>query len=90
MGVYAEKGRGAVYLSGNERRGLSPLELTRQAARNYPDFFGPELVKLNGLDVKTIKDQVDRVPTHWMSPTAIDFAIELMRYNVEQLSEVFR
>ena len=42
-----------------------------------------------GLDVKTIND-LDRVPTDWMSPTAREFAIELMRYNVEQLSEIFR
>jgi hypothetical protein len=90
VGVYAEKGRGAVYWSEDERRGPSPLELTRRAARDYPDFFGPGLVKLNRLDVKTIKNQVDRVPTDWMSPTARDFVIELMRYNVEQLSEMFR
>ena len=90
VGVYAEKGRGAVYWSEDERRGPSPLELTRRAARDYPDFFGPGLDKLDRLDVKTITDQVDRVPTDWMTPTARHFAIELMRYNVEQLSEMFR
>ena len=80
----------AVYWSEDEQRGPSPLELTRRAARDYPDFFGPEMVKLDRLDVKTIEDQVDRVPADWMSPTARDFAIELMRYNVEQLSEMLR
>ena len=90
VGVYAEKGRGAVYWSEDERRGPSPLELTRRAARDYTDLFRPGLVKLERLDVKTINDQVDRVPTDWMSPTAREFAIELMRYNVEQLSEIFR
>ena len=90
VGVYAEKGRGAVYWTEDERRGPSPLELTRRAVRDYPDFFGPELVKLDKLDAKTIKDQVDRVPTDWMSSTAREFAIELMRYNIEQLSEMFR
>ena len=90
VAVYAEKGRGAVYWSEDERRGPSPLELTRRATRDYPDLFCPGLVKLERLDVKTINDQVDRVPTDWMSPTARDFAIELMRYNVEQLSEMFR
>ncbi len=90
VGVYAENGRGAVYWSEDERRGPSPLELTRRAARDYTDLFRPGLVKLERLDVKTINDQVDRVPTDWMSPTAREFAIELMRYNVEQLSEIFR
>ncbi len=90
VGVYAEKGRGAVYWSEDERRGPSPLELTRRATRDYPNLFCPGLVKIERLDVKTINDQVDRVPTDWMSPTARDFAIELMRYNVEQLSEMFR
>ena len=90
VGVYAEKGRGAVYWSEDERRGPSPLELTRRAAQDYADLFRPGLVKLERLDLKTINNQVDRVPTDWMSPTARDFAIELMRYNIEQLSEIFR
>lgn len=90
MGVYAEKGRGAVYWSEDEQRGPSPLELTRRAVRDYPDFFGPELAKLDRLDMRTITDRVDRVPADWMSSTARKFAIELMRYNIEQLSEMFR
>ena len=90
VGVYAENGRGAVYWSEDERRGPSPLELTRRAAQDYADLFRPGLVKLERLDLKTINNQVNRVPTDWMSPTARDFAVELMRYNVEQLLEIFR
>ena len=90
VGAYSEKGRGAVYWSEDERHGPSPLKLTRRAARDYPDLFDPGLVKLGKLDMKTINHQVGRVPSDWMSPTARDFAIELMRYNIERLSEIFR
>ena len=36
---YAERGRGAVYWSEDERHAPSPLELVRRAAGKYPDLF---------------------------------------------------
>ena len=88
VGYYAEKGQGKVYWSENERRGPSPLELVRRAARTYPNLFQPALVKLRGLNRGIVSDLVNRIPNDWISPLAKRFAIELMCYNCEQLQEL--
>ena len=85
VGDYAERGRGAIYWSEDERYGPSPLELVRRAASTYPDLFHPALAKLQKLDRDAISTIVNRVPDNWMSPAARAFAIALMSYNLEQL-----
>ena len=88
---YAEKGaHGAIYWSGNERRGPSPLELMRLAVGSYSALFRPVRAKLEKMDEKAMKDIVNRVPDDWMSPLARKFAIALMCYNFGQLQELFR
>ena len=82
---YAERGRGAIYWSENERYGPSPLELVRRAAPTYPDLFHSALAELQKLDEDFISIIVNRVPDNWMSPAARAFAIALMSYNCEQL-----
>ena len=88
IGKYAEKGRGAIYWSENERYGPSPLELVRRAVRVFPDLFRPTLAKLKRLDESSVSDVVNGVPDVWMSSSARAFAIELTRYNLEQLRRV--
>ena len=85
IGDYAERGRGAIYWSEDERHGASPLELVRRAAPTYPDLFHSALAKLQKLDEDSISTIVNRVPDNWMSPVARAFAIALMCYNFEQL-----
>ena len=75
--------------SEDDRHGPSPLELVRQATREYPELFRPALTKLEKLDKKPLADLVNRVPNDWMSPSARKFAIALMSYNLEQLQELF-
>ncbi len=69
VGVYAEKGRGAIYWSEDDRRGLSPLELVRQGTALHPDLFLPALSKLERLNHETMTSLVDRIPRCWMSST---------------------
>ena len=85
VGDYAEKGRGAIYWSEDDQRGLSPLELMRRATHLYPDLFRPALARLERLDERSMSDLVERVSDHWMSPSARKFAITLVRYNFESL-----
>ena len=89
IGAYVEKGRGAIFWSEDDRHGPSPLELVRRATSEYPEHFRPALKKLENLDKKYLDDLVHRVPGDWMSPSARKFAIALMRYNLEQLQELF-
>ncbi|MYC14770.1 MAG: hypothetical protein F4Y39_13655 [Gemmatimonadetes bacterium] len=85
VGDYAERGRGAIYWSEDERHGSSPLELVRRAAPTYPDLFQPAILKLEKFDKDSLSKIVNRVPTDWMTSSARTFAIALMNYNCEQL-----
>ncbi len=85
IGDYAERGRGAIYWSEDERYGPSPLELVRRAIRAYPDIFQPAILKLEKFGKDSLSKIVNRVPTDWMTPSARTFAIALVSYNCEQL-----
>ena len=85
---YVEKGHGAIYWSGNERRAPSPLELVRLAMNKYPKLFQPIGMKLAGIDEHIFDHIVNRIPCDWMSRSERKFAIALMRYNYEKLVEV--
>ena len=87
VGDYAEKGRGAIYWSEDDRHGLNPRELVQRATLRYPDLFRPALTKLRRLDRSSISDLVNRVPADWMTPLAREFAIVLMCSNRERLQE---
>lgn len=85
IGDYAERGRGAIYWSEDERYGPSPLELVRRVIRAYPDIFQPAILKLEKFGKDSLSKIVNRVPTDWMTPSARTFAIALVSYNCEQL-----
>ena len=88
VGGYAEKGRGAIYWSEEERRGPSPLELVRRAVRTYPGFFRPAVLKTAEIDESVFSQIVERIPPDWMTFSAREFALKLLYYNYEQLKEV--
>lgn len=88
VGRYSERGRGGIYWSEDEKRGPSPLELTRRAASDYPTRFSPALRRLRNWDESVLSDIVRRVPTDWMSETARKFATALMLYNLGELRKI--
>lgn len=90
VGDYAERGRGAIYWSADEPHGPSPLELARRASRRYPELFRPALTKLERLDEDAMNGLVDRVPACWTTPSSREFAVALMRYNLERLKGLVR
>ena len=85
VGNYAEKGRGAIYWSEEERHGPSPLELVRRGNGRHPDIFRPALAKLANLDENALRGLVNRVPNDWMTPSAREFASALLCYNFGRL-----
>ena len=88
VGHYVERGRGGIYWSADDRNGPSPLELLRRAVRVYPDYFRPGLLKLEMLTENNILEIVNRIPADWMTDSQRAFAVALMQYNLEQLSEL--
>ena len=89
VGKYVEGGHGGVYWSGDEKRGPSPLELVRRAARRYPELFKSVLQRLQDLDVGAATNLVKQVPDSWMTSSERKFAIALIRYNFKQISPHF-
>ena len=89
VGLYSEKGRGALFWDGSGRYGPSPLNLVRRATVEHPDLFRPPLVKVRE-HRDSLASLVRRVPDEWMSPTAKDFAIALMDYNSAQLERCLK
>ena len=85
---YTERGRGQIYWQDVGRRGPSPLQLIRLATPAYPDLFLPAIAKLDNLEESSLREIVDSIPENWMTPTARDFAFELMRYSCAQLRGV--
>jgi hypothetical protein len=85
IGEYAEKARGGIYWSTEDRWGLSPLELVRRARTDFPDLFRSGLSKLGQLHPDILAGVIDRVPEQWMTTTARLFALSLTSYNLEQL-----
>ena len=85
---YAERGRGAVYWSEDERHAPSPLELVRRAVRKYPDLFRRASRTLARVDEADFLQIVERVPPGCITPSSQVFALELLRYNFRQLQEL--
>ena len=90
VGGYAERGRGAIYWSEDERHGPSPMELVRRVARESPDHFRQAGLKLQRVDEAGFGQIVERVLSDWITRSSQAFALELLRYNFRQLKELFR
>lgn len=88
VAAYAERASGAVYWDPTDRRGLSPLDLVRQAAARHPGLFRAPLQRLLKLDRTRVVAIVDRVPGDWMTQMAREFVAELVGYTLEQLQAI--
>ena len=88
--LYAENGHGGIFWLENESRGASPLELVRRAVREYPVLFQTSMRRLERANEDSLWEIVGRVPDDWMSDYAREFAIVLMRYNLNELRKAFR
>lgn len=87
IGRYSERGRGGIYQTADDRHGLSPLQVVRSVAAEYPALVSSALERLELADEASFQQIIGRMPDGWMSDAAQAFALELMRYN---RSELFR
>ena len=85
VGRYVERGRGAVYLSSDASRALSPLELVRRAADAHPAAVQPVLRRVKSLQDGAVTDVVNGVPCDWMSRPARDFTVTMLCYATKEL-----
>ena len=90
VGRYSGRGRGGIYWFQTDRRGPSPTNLVLLATERYPELFRPTLAKLDSISDDSLREIVERTPRDWMSQTARDFAIALMRYNLGKIREAIQ
>lgn len=90
-GTGGKRGSGGIYWSSDDVA-PSPLNLVRMAAEteSYSKPFESSRARIRDLDENSLREIVDRVPADWMSDTAREFAIALMRFNLSQLREILR
>ncbi len=88
VGEYAERASGAIFWRNTDRKGLSPLDLVRRSVALHPALFAPGLKMLEKVEIESLQQIVLRVPAQWMSDSAREFAVALMRYTLAQLRSI--
>ena len=83
--TYLRRGRGGVY--GGKRRGPapSPLALAEALCRWKPDFTCGPLERIEDLTDGRIRTAIGRVPPEFMSDTAREFAVQVVRTSRQAL-----
>ncbi|HTD17360.1 MAG TPA: HipA domain-containing protein [Chthoniobacterales bacterium] len=82
---YVEKGTGAIYWTGQEKKGPSPLQLVRLAIDRYPALFRPAVARVRALSTAKIENIFTRMPAGWMSKISVDFVRVFLAYSVSEL-----
>ena len=84
---YAKKGRGAIYWAEVDARCQNPIQLINLALSNpeFKDPFRLALDKIVNLNPELIQLVVRRVPNSWMTSLERKFAVELLKYNLNEL-----
>ena len=87
MENYAKKGRGAIYWAEVDARCQNPIQLINLALSNpeFKDPFRLALDKIVNLNPELIQLVVRRVPNSWMTSLERKFAVELLKYNLNEL-----
>lgn len=86
VGHYCERGRGAIYWTDAGRHGPSPLGLLRRATAESPELFLLPIATVASRR-EILDSPVRRVPDGWMSKTARQFALEVLRYNAAEIGK---
>lgn len=86
--AYARRGRGGIYWQGADSKGANPLDLVERAARRWPIYFRPWLIKLNKLDDKAFRSITDRVPAGWMTDLQKEFCIRFLSATSSELRKL--
>lgn len=89
VGLYSEKGRGAIFWSESGRYGPSPISLLHRAAGERPELFRAPIARVRRHRHR-FGDLVRRVPDDWMSECAKDFAAALMAYNSARIGRCLK
>ena len=88
VGRYSEQARGGIHWDPDARYGPSHLELLRRAVGEDRTYFQAVMERVAELSDPIVTELVARVPSGWMSSVARQFAVELIRYNRNEIGEL--
>lgn len=90
VGWYVAKGRGGIFRSPEQRHGENPLRLVQIAARAYPAFFRPALVRVAALAAADVHAIVESLPEQRASDPARRFAEAMILDAQATLTEILK
>ena len=90
VGWYLAKGRGGLFRGPEERHGENPLRFVQLAARAYPAYFRPTLLRVAQLPAVDIRRIIDALPEERASGPAKRFAQAMIVKAQASLTEILK
>lgn len=90
VGWYVSKGRGGIYRDAGQRRGENPLRFVQVAARAYPSYFRPALLRVAGLAAEEVHRIVGALPQERASQPSKRFAAAMIFTAQATLTEILK
>ena len=90
VGWYVAKGRGGLFRGPEERRGENPLRFVQLAARAYPAYFRPALLRVAQLAAADIRHIIEALPDERASGSAKRFAQAMILNAQTSLTEILK
>lgn len=82
---YVQKGKGAIYLNANSRKGENPLELLNASFHRRPELFRNSLARLQKQPVEAFHQLIEQIPQQRMSRLSCQFVKSFVAYTYAQL-----
>jgi len=75
---YIGKGRGGIFESPGDKRGMSPLAVAQMIAARYPEFFKPWQTRVNELREEDLAGLLAQIPDECISESGRSFALAFL------------
>ncbi len=82
---YISKGKGAVYISSEDKHGANPLRLVEFGNRKFPEFFNEAIDNLKSTNLSDMLDLADMIPSDRISPSARAFVKQFLTYTYNKI-----
>lgn len=85
---YIKKGRGAIFLTPEDKKGLNPFELVKLAAKEIPEALDYWLEQVKKVEEDEFDAILTRVPDSFITEPARQFALKMLKVNLEKLKQL--
>lgn len=82
---YIAKGKGAIYISSEDKHGANPLRLVEFGSRRFPEFFSEAIDNLKSTDLSDMLNLADRIPSDRISSSATTFVKQFLTYTYNKI-----